>query len=561
MRALIVVLSLCIFARCVGLAQAQSLKPLEDSVTDKYKTLLVRSGSERASTVLIQQAWLQERDRLCKGLTICLQEQDELRLEALQTAISATLEIGSASTLKALYVGEAFSLIPEMPHAAINIFRRYDTPKSKLGLALTLRLMTPRRHQAEIRDLLEQVTATAPGLPIEQSPYYDGTVSSLVPFITKYGVEVTLSCRLIERFPKLIDALDQQFWSNMDNFLPSTQCSRWDFPIPANVSAFSRAVHAYDGDAFDRCTGSLKYGYGRQAMHDDVEREVLPRALLHKAAVEAASSWTHFDETPLLHWSFEGPWNRRAYLRLRWRFTSARRDLAAYYRHRFGLAPAPAFRAAHIGLWLGLQEWAWQPEKANALSVAIMDPSAKPSLATLLASHRQLDVSRPEPLLSLAVAHPASIAPLLAAGAPVEAVNAMGKTALMQAAQFDQPNAVRQLLQAGASVDTASFAPRKIAGNDPRDPESQWSGCGFYAITHGQRTALMYAAANASLPVIKLLLAAGADRSLQDSQGSTALDYMLGHGPVPPNPSLAGAALAKAKMLLSGSSHDSAEQR
>ena len=53
---------------------------------------------------------------------------------------------------------------------------------------------------------------------------------------------------------------------------------------------------------------------------------------------------------------------------------------------------------------------------------------------------------------------------------------------------------------------------------------------------HDGRTALMYAAANASLPVIKLLLAAGADPYQADTKGCRAIDYLLGFGPVPANP-------------------------
>jgi ankyrin repeat protein len=155
-----------------------------------------------------------------------------------------------------------------------------------------------------------------------------------------------------------------------------------------------------------------------------------------------------------------------------------------------------------------------------------------------------------EPPLLLAVDRPQALALLLHAGAAVDASNAFGKTALMAAAQFGDLESVRLLLRAGASVNATTLPPEKVKGNDPRGGTSH-GGCEFYGIKHGERTALMYAASNAPLSVIETLLSAGADSSLKDSEGSTALDYLLGRGPVLANPLLQGAELEKAKGLLS----------
>ena len=209
-----------------------------------------------------------------------------------------------------------------------------------------------------------------------------------------------------------------------------------------------------------------------------------------------------------------------------------------------------SLQAAHIGLWLGLEVWTWQVQPVpSPLAVAIVDGGASPSLAELIANGEPLD-KLPEPALSLAVARPEAIGPLLAAHADVNAKNAFGKTPLMTAAQFDQIESVRQFLKAGADVNAATNAPKEIAGNSPKIDSDPSSGCGDYAITHGSRSALIYAAANASLGVIEALLAAGADNSKRDSQGRTALDYLLGKGPVPANPRLMGAELAAAIKLL-----------
>jgi hypothetical protein len=290
----------------------------------------------------------------------------------------------------------------------------------------------------------------------------------------------------------------------------------------------------------------------RVAIMADVERQVLPRMLLANAAAGGTPpEWAKLDVFPLARWSYQSARNRFAYLRLRDQFLKARADLAAYYRQRFSLAAHEALHAAHLGLWNGIEDWTWQAQPLpSPLAVAIMDKDASPSLAELLARGAPHD-KLPEPALSLAVVRPAAIAALLAAHVDINARNAFGKTPLMTAAQFDRLDAVRQFLTAGAEVNASTATPKNIADNSPRIAGKPDTGCSNYAIAHGNRTALMSAAANASLPVIKALLAAGADKSLKDSRGQTALEYLQGKGPVPANPLLKGADLAAAVRLLS----------
>lgn len=474
--------------------------------------------------------------------------------------IAAALVIGLVAPPPALAqqdaVGEAFGSMLRDPAGAEKIFRAGSTGQAKIGLAIVLRLLSdePGRHEPEIKRLLAEIAADSDGdmQPVDLSQGYDGSLESLVPFIQAAAGPVNLPCGLFERYPPLIDVLAGYFYSSRDAFLPRAECDQADYPMPASVDAFEDAVSAYDGAAFDRCTGTMRSGYARASIMASVERQVLPRKLLHDAlAGDKVPEWTRLDEFPLQRWSYQSAWNHAAYLRLREQFMKARADLAGYYRQRFGLAEDDAMRAAHIGLWLDLDVWTWQVQPVpSPLAAAIMDRDASPSLAELLAKGEPLD-KLPEPALSLAVARPEAIGPLLAAHADVNAKNAFGKTPLMTAAQFDQIESVRQFLKAGADVNTTTYVPKEIAGNSPKIESDPSSGCGDYAITHGSRSALIYAAANASLGVIEALLAAGADKSKRDSQGRTALDYLLGKGPVPANPRLMGAELAAAIKLLS----------
>ena len=439
------------------------------------------------------------------------------------------------------------------PAGAEKIFRAGTTAQAKIGLAMVLRLLNdePGRHDAEVKQLLAEIAEDGDREPVDLSKGYDGSLESLVPFMQAAAGPVNLPCGLFERYPPLINVLAGYFYSARDNALPHAECSEAEYPIPPSVGAFERAVSAYDGGAFDRCTGTMRSGYARAASMASVERQVLPRKLLRDTlAGDEMPEWARVDRFPLQRWSYQGAWNRSAFLRLRDRFLKARLELAGYYRRRFGLAEDESLQAAHIGLWRGLEEWTWQVQPVpSPLAVAIMDQDASPSLAELLAKGEPLN-KLPKPVLSLAVARPAAIAPLLAAHADANAKNAFGKTPLMTAAQFDQVESARQFLKAGADVNALTKAPKDIAGNSPKIEGDPSSGCGDYAIAHGSRTALMYAAASASLDVIQALLAAGADKSKRDSQGRTALDYLLGKGPVPANPRLKDSELAAARKLL-----------
>ena len=113
--------------------------------------------------------------------------------------------------------------------------------------------------------------------------------------------------------------------------------------------------------------------------------------------------------------------------------------------------------------------------------------------------------------------------------------NYFGKTALMYAAQWDNTDAARVLIAAGADVNarTDSHGGGGLA----------LDRCG--RLERDQRCALMYAAENSNEDLIRLLLAAGADAGAQDSQGNGFAWYLAR------NDSLSEA--ARAALLEAGS--------
>jgi len=99
-----------------------------------------------------------------------------------------------------------------------------------------------------------------------------------------------------------------------------------------------------------------------------------------------------------------------------------------------------------------------------------------------------------------AVRSPEMLGRLIERGADVNARNAWGKTALMAAAQADQPDSVQRLLAAGADRSTRTVA---------------WQLDGAGGLDNGEgatpgRTVLTYAAASAQASLIDGLLAGAA---------------------------------------------------
>jgi ankyrin repeat protein len=104
---------------------------------------------------------------------------------------------------------------------------------------------------------------------------------------------------------------------------------------------------------------------------------------------------------------------------------------------------------------------------------------------------------------------------MLKAGADPNQPNGFGKTPLMLAAHLDRPDSIRILLSAHAEVNAVTHNVSFSCSN------------GFERVG---RSALTYAAENASPVVIKLLLDAGADPKIRDSKGN-GLDYYLAKNP------------------------------
>jgi hypothetical protein len=119
-------------------------------------------------------------------------------------------------------------------------------------------------------------------------------------------------------------------------------------------------------------------------------------------------------------------------------------------------------------------------------------------------------VDSPEPALFYALEHPDEVRLLLDSGADIDEGNSFGKTALMYAAHYDLADTVTLLLARGADISKRTTTSTAMNTN----------------IAFGQRTALMYAAENASVGMIRALIQAGADTCAIDSGNRDVANYL-----------------------------------
>jgi hypothetical protein len=248
---------------------------------------------------------------------------------------------------------------------------------------------------------------------------------------------------------------------------------------------------------------------------------------------------------PYVTWGTASLSNHAAYLALQPLYDQAKAETEMFLKQG-GWTEEDAATAARRALFaLSFGANCGDADPPDSLRTRLIDKAEPGSLAELLRSGlrrpdemaafaRCAAFADQDPLLHLAAGHPDSLPALLelaattpddpeavADAANVDGRNAFGKTALMAAAQADQLESVKFLLKKGAKVDLVTW-------DQSRAP----------ALGHDGRTALMYAAANASAPVIEELLDSGADPWRADTTGLRAVHYLLGLGPVPPNPKL-----------------------
>ncbi|GAA3579903.1 hypothetical protein GCM10022265_30370 [Marinobacter xestospongiae] len=261
----------------------------------------------------------------------------------------------------------------------------------------------------------------------------------------------------------------------------------------------------------------------------------------------------------LAYWSVQSLYNRRLYEAFVDEMALAERRLAQHYAATSGLNADEAAQAAANGIELYLRRAAGAaPARdrrpppllaallagptdlqaldrlirdsdprtlSRALSAALILERGDVTINRLLTAVPDLNhshnpdpgyVQSSEPPLFASLTQPERVRQLLAAGAQVDSQSGFGKTALYYAIQFNRLDVAELLIAAGANVNHQYPSAEALDSGERR--------C-RYSIRRGLRTPLMHAAQHAGPEMLSMLLEAGADLGLKDDLGDTAMAY------------------------------------
>jgi hypothetical protein len=467
---------------------------------------------------------------------------------------------------------DAIEHMADRPDVAAEFLRDDHDPAAKLALAMDIGLVMPHAgaHKDEINQLMSESVEGVDVTPPQGG--FDGSAASFVPYLQAEGrrqqatefQRFPIPCQLAEKYPDLMQAAQVQGDGFIDNFDPVIVCTDPKYQLPPSLLTFDEDLRGPSG-YYAMCDTSIQQDDILGTWFEESVVRYTPRALLPPFTALGPDPDDNLpplglreqttmqglgigpDTLPLKVWGETDidSYNKAKIIGAD--FLRARADLATYYRSSFGLSSADAQAAALNGAWLieGAYDWA---------GGGTPDPLAEALLGHSPLAQVQAAIAKEAPfadsMLFLAVKYPEALKLLLAQHPDMTVTTPIGKSVLMEAAKYNQLESVNLLLAAGANVKATSLLPNEITQNSQFFPNNNGICGGLYAITHGSRTALMYAAANASLPLIQALLAAGADKHAKDSMGVTALDYLEGRGPVPKNPLLNAADFKTAEALL-----------
>ena len=407
------------------------------------------------------------------------------------------------------------------------------------------------KRDATIATLMEEIKISIAAQPATWPPkpvwdfHYDETSGSLMEFMefvsrtdmkgSRWG-HYAIPCDVLLKRPKLLAVTQARYYDTMDNFIPGSGCRDGRGRITGfpdrDLEDFIDAAAKADGYFLGRYRGSLVHARSKELTYSIETMRINPRGLL-RFRMPAM-------DYPYQTWGMAGLYNRSVATGLKRQYDEVFARIVAY-NQGLGLTPDEAARAAKVGvfhvLW-GSDCGGAKPEAS--LRADIMDGVP---LADLRSRLRQGDAGEAQevtacgrqyaglaPLTHVAVVNPEVLTYLLNNGSDVDETNGFGKTPLMAAAQYNRLDAAQILLRRGAHVNATI-----------------WNG----DLANDARSPLMYAAANSSLAMIKLLLDAGADPFQSDTKGARAIDYLLGAAPgLPPNPELSPQERSEAIRLL-----------
>ena len=243
-------------------------------------------------------------------------------------------------------------------------------------------------------------------------------------------------------------------------------------------------------------------------------------------------------------WAYFGYWNFQEYKKLYPLTLNAVRALALHYEKGLEMSPSEAKIAAFRVLtdkYHQSSEFMRPQDPLHKLRKVILSGDINEMRDVLISKKAELSIpidaqlqrKLDAPIHVASVTAPDLIKDIIDYGVNLEHPTWFGKTPLMYAVQYSNLDSIKILLANGANINMKTYKFRDISSHQ----------CGI-RMSAAQRTPLMYAAWHSTPEITAYLLENGADKSMQDSLGLRAYDY------VDANEGLTGKQLKKMKELL-----------
>jgi tetratricopeptide (TPR) repeat protein len=420
---------------------------------------------------------------------------------------------------------------------------------------------TSKKVDQLMNDAIAQMPDTGwnPSASEARTCHYTNLASLLehLRLITEYeGLGIAAPESMFKRYPaEAFDAFGPRWGCTRDaclNIEPKDEISS----IPA-IAGFIQILHDMYGDPY--LPGTIRFCYYRKQALAVIEASIAPRVYLSTAKVKQdPDSRNPFTTARFLEfWSNQELWNKMKYREWSHARKQAAGALAKHYAQHFGYSASKAQKCAiaaidaineanfpcypieepgkiissnvyktfhRNGLTLSEMEHALHGRKLSkdelreALRLAILNNGSIDVIKWILGQKPPLTGDL-EPALFTAVGRPDVVGLLIKSGANVNEANELGKTALIQACQFNSLESVKRLLAAGAKIRVSMS--EKVGPFDHKDKYAT-----DYNYRIGGRTPLMYAVSFSSYPVIRCLIDHGADKKVVDTNKDAAKDYL-----------------------------------
>jgi hypothetical protein len=288
------------------------------------------------------------------------------------------------------------------------------------------------------------------------------------------------------------------------------------------IDQLNAAALSLEGAESD-CGSMNTRGRWAEALGEELKETVYrPSAVEPPSTADSSSANSYGDYSrvadALADWSVGGIWEFHTFQTYQSAFHRAAQALSALYTSDYGLVPARSTALAEErlrnALSYGFGFYQYEPFSDDAASFrrSILEHRPLAELPSAPLSDPSKTLPGRDALLSLAVEYPAAMRLLLKHGADPNTPNEFGKTPLMYAAQYNQLESARLLLEAGANPNAVTIQPA--------------DNC-EYSISRTNVTALDYAARYGSAALIKLLVAHGAATNIRSMRFGGVAGYPL----------------------------------